>query len=63
MLYLQLYILFLFLFGAAKCLVQLPQLIAHTNMDQDAVNILKDHFVEVLKYVNRRNQRFPSLLH
>jgi mortality factor 4-like protein 1 len=31
-------------------LVQLPSLIAHTNMTQDAVNILKDHFATILQY-------------
>lgn len=39
------------LYGAEHFLrlfVQLPALIAHTNMDQDAVNILKDHFAHIL---------------
>ena len=31
-----------------RLFVQLPCLIAHTNIDQDAVNILKDHFASFL---------------
>ncbi|KAJ3351722.1 Esa1p-associated factor [Entophlyctis luteolus] len=32
-----------------RLFVQLPQLIAHTNMDHETILILKDHFVEFLK--------------
>jgi mortality factor 4-like protein 1 len=32
-----------------RLFVQLPSLIAHTNMDQDAINILKDHFAIFLQ--------------
>ncbi|KAJ3049273.1 Esa1p-associated factor, partial [Quaeritorhiza haematococci] len=39
-----------------RLFVQLPSLIAHTNMDQDAVNILRDYFVEFLKYVQKNHQ-------
>ncbi|KAJ1330081.1 hypothetical protein BSLG_009753 [Batrachochytrium salamandrivorans] len=31
-----------------RMFTQLPALVAHSSMDQDAVNILKDHFVQVL---------------
>ncbi|KAJ3105027.1 UDP-glucuronic acid decarboxylase 1 [Phlyctochytrium planicorne] len=34
-----------------RLFVQLPQLLAHTNMDGDAINICKDYFVEVIKYI------------
>ncbi|KAJ3136144.1 Esa1p-associated factor [Physocladia obscura] len=34
-----------------RLFVQLPQLIAHTNMDQETITVLKDHFVEFLKYM------------
>ncbi|KAI9332494.1 MRG-domain-containing protein [Obelidium mucronatum] len=34
-----------------RLFVQLPQLIAHTNMDQETIITLKDHFVEFLKYM------------
>ncbi|KAI8612784.1 MRG-domain-containing protein [Chytriomyces sp. MP71] len=34
-----------------RLFVQLPQLIAHTNMDQETIVTLKDSFVEVLKYM------------
>ena len=33
--------------------VQLPTLVAHTNMDQDAVNILKDHFAQILVFLQK----------
>ncbi|KAJ1531248.1 Esa1p-associated factor, partial [Nowakowskiella sp. JEL0078] len=39
------------LYGAEHLLrlfVLMPQFISHTNMDQDTVNILKDHFAEFL---------------
>ena len=42
-------------------LVQLPGLIAHTNMDQDAVNILKDHFALFLLFLQKfQNDLFLS---
>ncbi|KAJ3369782.1 Esa1p-associated factor [Kappamyces sp. JEL0680] len=46
------------LFGRPPALtaVQLPSLIAHTNMDQDAVNILKDHFATILQYARRTDR-------
>lgn len=31
--------------------VCLPSLIAHTNMDQDAISILKDHLAQFLGYL------------
>ncbi|KAJ3244627.1 Esa1p-associated factor [Chytriomyces hyalinus] len=34
-----------------RLFVQLPQLIAHTNMDQETILTLKDLFVEFLKYL------------
>ncbi|KAJ3414573.1 Esa1p-associated factor [Chytridiales sp. JEL 0842] len=34
-----------------RLFVQLPQLIAHTNMDQDTIALLKDQFAEFLKYL------------
>ncbi|KAJ3329812.1 Esa1p-associated factor [Blyttiomyces sp. JEL0837] len=40
------------IYGAEHLLrlfVQLPQLIAHTNMDQDTIGQLKDHFTDFLK--------------
>ncbi|KAL2917346.1 Esa1p-associated factor [Polyrhizophydium stewartii] len=36
-----------------RLFVQLPALVAHTNMDQDAVNILKDHFAQILAYLQK----------
>ncbi|KAL2913421.1 Esa1p-associated factor [Polyrhizophydium stewartii] len=36
-----------------RLFVQLPSLVSHTNMDQDAVNILKDHFEQVLTYLHK----------
>ncbi|KAJ3272545.1 Esa1p-associated factor [Terramyces sp. JEL0728] len=37
-------------------IVQLPTLIAHTNMDQEAVNILKDHFSTFLLYLQENQE-------
>ncbi|KAJ3040571.1 Esa1p-associated factor [Rhizophlyctis rosea] len=48
------------LYGAEHLLrlfVQLPTLVAHTNMDQDAVNILKDYFVKFLEYLQKHQQQ------
>ncbi|KAI9092613.1 MRG-domain-containing protein [Phlyctochytrium arcticum] len=42
------------LYGAEHLLrlfVQFPSLIAHTNMEQEAVNILKDHFARFLEWM------------
>ncbi|KAI9197498.1 MRG-domain-containing protein [Polychytrium aggregatum] len=36
-----------------RLFVQLPQLIAHTNMDQDAVNLLRDQLVDILAWMNK----------
>ncbi|KAJ3324311.1 Kanadaptin [Boothiomyces sp. JEL0866] len=36
--------------------IQLPTLIAHTNMDQEAVNILKDHFTTFLLYLQENQE-------
>ncbi|TPX30839.1 hypothetical protein SmJEL517_g05687 [Synchytrium microbalum] len=47
------------IYGAEHLLrlfVQMPNLIAHTNMDQDAAEILKDHFVNILNFM-ARNQK------
>jgi mortality factor 4-like protein 1 len=44
------------LFGILDSLVQLPSLIAHTNMDHDAVNILKDHFTTFLIYLEQNRE-------
>ncbi|KAI8895206.1 MRG-domain-containing protein [Globomyces pollinis-pini] len=33
-----------------RLFVQLPTLIAHTNMDQEAINILKDHLCSILDF-------------
>ncbi|TPX44509.1 hypothetical protein SeLEV6574_g04461 [Synchytrium endobioticum] len=44
------------IYGAEHLLrlfVQMPNLIAHTNMDQDATEILKDHFVNILNFMAR----------
>lgn len=34
-------------------IVQLPTLVAHTNMDQEAVNILRDNFVHILAFLQK----------
>ncbi|KAI8809579.1 MRG-domain-containing protein [Cladochytrium replicatum] len=39
-----------------RLFVHLPQFIAHTNMDQDAINILKDNFVDFLKYLDANSK-------
>ncbi|KAJ2862278.1 Esa1p-associated factor [Coemansia asiatica] len=31
----------------------MPNLIAHTNMDEDAVQLLRDHLSDILKYMHR----------
>lgn len=31
----------------------MPNLIAHTNMDQDSVKILKDHFTQFLGFLTK----------
>ncbi|KAI8320608.1 MRG-domain-containing protein [Martensiomyces pterosporus] len=36
-----------------RLFVQLPGLIAHTNMDEDAVLLLKEHLGDILKYMHR----------
>lgn len=36
--------------------VQLPTLVAHTNMDTEAVSILREHFVDILKFI-AKNQK------
>ncbi|KAJ2727002.1 Esa1p-associated factor [Coemansia sp. Benny D115] len=44
------------IYGAEHLLrlfVQLPGLIAHTNMDDDAVQLLKEHLGDILKYMHR----------
>ncbi|ORY01480.1 MRG-domain-containing protein [Basidiobolus meristosporus CBS 931.73] len=44
------------IYGAEHLLrlfVQLPMLIAHTSMDQEAINILRDHFTEFMKYLQK----------
>ncbi|KAK9765778.1 Esa1p-associated factor [Basidiobolus ranarum] len=44
------------IYGAEHLLrlfVQLPMLIAHTSMDQEAVNILRDQFTEFMKYLQK----------
>ncbi|KAJ3199024.1 Esa1p-associated factor [Entophlyctis luteolus] len=40
-----------------RLFVQLPQLIAHTNMDHETILILKDHFVEFLKYMEANSSQ------
>lgn len=39
------------IFGMIYIIVQLPMLIAHTNMDVDATNVLKDHLMMILDYM------------
>ena len=39
-------------------LVQLPSLIAHTNMDMDATNVLKDHLAMILEYMTKNQGEF-----
>lgn len=39
-------------------IVQLPMLIAHTNMDFDATNVLKDHLVMILDYMAKNQGEF-----
>ncbi|KAJ1943094.1 Esa1p-associated factor, partial [Kickxella alabastrina] len=44
------------IYGAEHLLrlfVQLPGLIAHTNMDEDAVQLLREHLSDILKYMHR----------
>jgi mortality factor 4-like protein 1 len=41
-----------------SCLVQLPSLIAHTNMDVDATNTLKDHLILILEYLLKNQGDF-----
>jgi mortality factor 4-like protein 1 len=36
--------------------VQLPSLIAHTNMDQDSIAILRDHFTSILLYMQKNQE-------
>ncbi|KAJ1858485.1 Esa1p-associated factor [Coemansia sp. RSA 1722] len=36
-----------------RLFVQMPNLIAHTNMDDDAVQLLREHLGEILKYMHR----------
>lgn len=36
-----------------RLFVQMPGLIAHTNMDEDAIQLLKEHLGDMLKYMNR----------
>ncbi|KAJ2481908.1 Esa1p-associated factor [Coemansia sp. RSA 2131] len=36
-----------------RLFVQLPNLITHTNMDDDAVLLLKDHLGDILKYMHK----------
>ncbi|KAJ2456187.1 Esa1p-associated factor [Coemansia sp. RSA 2336] len=36
-----------------RLFVQLPNLIAHTNMDDDAVQLLKEHLSDILKYMQK----------
>ena len=31
----------------------MPTLIAHTNMDEDAIAILKEHFVHIMNYMEK----------
>ncbi|KAJ3220003.1 Esa1p-associated factor [Dinochytrium kinnereticum] len=39
------------LFGPLDIPVQLPQLIAHTNMDAEAIAVCRDYFIEIIRYV------------
>lgn len=41
-----------------RLFVQLPMLIAHTNMDVDATNVLKDHLVMILDYMAKNQGEF-----
>ena len=41
-----------------RLFVQMPSLIAHTNMDQDAINILKDHFTQFLGFLVKFQKEF-----
>ncbi|KAJ2373331.1 Esa1p-associated factor [Coemansia sp. RSA 2611] len=36
-----------------RLFVQLPHLITHTNMDDDAVQLLKEHLGDILKYLHK----------
>lgn len=38
--------------------VQFPSLIAHTNMDQDNVNILREYFTDFLKFLAKNKKEF-----
>ncbi|KAJ8325253.1 hypothetical protein BDV3_007197 [Batrachochytrium dendrobatidis] len=40
-----------------RIFTQLPALVAHSSMDQDAINILKDHFAQVLAYLQKHQDR------
>ncbi|RKP02219.1 hypothetical protein CXG81DRAFT_11056 [Caulochytrium protostelioides] len=49
------------LYGAEHLLrlfVQLPSLLAYTNMDAEAMSILKEHFTDILKYIHRQYDTF-----
>ncbi|KAJ2374856.1 Esa1p-associated factor [Coemansia sp. RSA 2607] len=44
------------IYGAEHLLrlfVQMPGLIAHTNMDEEAVQLLREHMADILKYMHR----------
>ncbi len=36
----------------------MPSLIAHTNMDSDAINVLRDHFIYFLEYLESNLDTF-----
>ncbi|KAJ3023147.1 Esa1p-associated factor, partial [Thoreauomyces humboldtii] len=41
-----------------RLFVQFPSLIAHTDMEPDAVGLLKDHFTKILEYLQLKQQDF-----
>ncbi|KAI9026827.1 MRG-domain-containing protein [Hyaloraphidium curvatum] len=41
-----------------RLFVQFPSLIAHTNMDSDAVNLLREYFTDFLKFLAKNKKEF-----
>jgi len=40
-----------------RLFVQMPSLIAHTNMDHDSINLLREHLVEFLKFMHKHHKQ------
>lgn len=41
-----------------KLVVSMPELLAHTNMDQQSVNKLREHLDEFIRYLAKNHEQY-----